>query len=335
MSHVRAKLRIEDLGRLAEAVGRDAALYAPRAGPRGGRAGLRGGRRGRARPARLRQHASARSRAVPAPDARCCSPTSGTQVTRGPRAAGAAGRLRRAALRRAGDGPPGHGLRHPRTRASRTPTSCSGGESAVVVALACSAPAPPASAPPWAGSPAGPGGRRRRSPAGLRGPAAAGGRDGQGPGPPGRARRPARPPPRRRDEAARRRGAAAGSRCCPPRCRRPAGAARRSWSAAFDDPLWEETDAHLHRLRRLHLPVPHLPLLRHRRRDRRLDKGRAHPHLGLLPVPPFTKHASGHNPRENKKERMRQRFMHKFSYTVEKTGTPVCVGCGRCMPPAR
>jgi len=45
----------------------------------------------------------------------------------------------------------------------------------------------------------------------------------------------------------------------------------------------------------------------------------------------FTKHASGHNPRTNKKERLRQRFMHKFSYTVENQGDVFCVGCGRCI----
>ena len=45
----------------------------------------------------------------------------------------------------------------------------------------------------------------------------------------------------------------------------------------------------------------------------------------------FTKHASGHNPRTNKKERLRQRFMHKFSYAVENMGEVLCVGCGRCI----
>lgn len=47
--------------------------------------------------------------------------------------------------------------------------------------------------------------------------------------------------------------------------------------------------------------------------------------------PLFTKHASGHNPRVNKKQRMRQRIMHKFSYTVEKSNAIFCVGCGRCV----
>jgi len=45
----------------------------------------------------------------------------------------------------------------------------------------------------------------------------------------------------------------------------------------------------------------------------------------------FTKHASGHNPRTNKKERLRQRFMHKFSYAVENMNEVLCVGCGRCI----
>jgi ferredoxin len=47
--------------------------------------------------------------------------------------------------------------------------------------------------------------------------------------------------------------------------------------------------------------------------------------------PLFTLHASGHNPRVNKKQRMRQRLMHKFSYTVEKNDAIFCVGCGRCV----
>jgi ferredoxin len=45
----------------------------------------------------------------------------------------------------------------------------------------------------------------------------------------------------------------------------------------------------------------------------------------------FTEHASGHNPRTNKTQRLRQRFMHKFSYTLENTGDIFCVGCGRCI----
>ncbi len=45
----------------------------------------------------------------------------------------------------------------------------------------------------------------------------------------------------------------------------------------------------------------------------------------------FTVHASGHNPRPSQKERTRQRFMHKFSYSVNNYGELFCVGCGRCI----
>jgi sulfhydrogenase subunit beta (sulfur reductase) len=45
----------------------------------------------------------------------------------------------------------------------------------------------------------------------------------------------------------------------------------------------------------------------------------------------FTKHASGHNPRNIQSERRRQRLMHKFNYSVENLGIISCVGCGRCI----
>lgn len=45
----------------------------------------------------------------------------------------------------------------------------------------------------------------------------------------------------------------------------------------------------------------------------------------------FTRHASGHNPRPSNTERMRQRVLHKFLYTVENLGAVFCVGCGRCV----
>ena len=45
----------------------------------------------------------------------------------------------------------------------------------------------------------------------------------------------------------------------------------------------------------------------------------------------FTLHASGHNPRNIQKPRLRQRVMHKFSYTVDRYNQAFCVGCGRCV----
>ncbi len=48
--------------------------------------------------------------------------------------------------------------------------------------------------------------------------------------------------------------------------------------------------------------------------------------------PLFTLHASGHNPRGTKVDRVRQRFMHKLKYYVDKYENGVaCVGCGRCV----
>lgn len=46
----------------------------------------------------------------------------------------------------------------------------------------------------------------------------------------------------------------------------------------------------------------------------------------------FTMHGTGHNPRGTKKDRVRQRFMHKFKYIPMKRGGEIgCVGCGRCV----
>ncbi len=44
----------------------------------------------------------------------------------------------------------------------------------------------------------------------------------------------------------------------------------------------------------------------------------------------FTKHASGHNPRNTQSKRYRQRMSHKFSYYPERFGEILCTGCGRC-----
>jgi ferredoxin len=48
--------------------------------------------------------------------------------------------------------------------------------------------------------------------------------------------------------------------------------------------------------------------------------------------PLFTLHGSGHNPRDQKVQRVRQRFMHKLKYYVDKYNNGVqCSGCGRCV----
>lgn len=45
----------------------------------------------------------------------------------------------------------------------------------------------------------------------------------------------------------------------------------------------------------------------------------------------FTRGANNHQPRPSKKERTRQRFMHKLRYFVDRYGEYGCVGCGRCL----
>ena len=48
--------------------------------------------------------------------------------------------------------------------------------------------------------------------------------------------------------------------------------------------------------------------------------------------PIFSIHASGHNPRGTKLARVRQRFMHKLKYYVDKYEKGIqCTGCGRCV----
>lgn len=45
----------------------------------------------------------------------------------------------------------------------------------------------------------------------------------------------------------------------------------------------------------------------------------------------YTRMAGGHNPRPSKKERLRNRYLHKLSYYNERHGKNLCVGCGRCV----
>lgn len=45
----------------------------------------------------------------------------------------------------------------------------------------------------------------------------------------------------------------------------------------------------------------------------------------------FTRETSGHNPRPKRKQRVRQRIMHKFCYYPRNYDTFGCVGCGRCI----
>lgn len=45
----------------------------------------------------------------------------------------------------------------------------------------------------------------------------------------------------------------------------------------------------------------------------------------------YSQEASGHNPRPTRRERTRQRLMHKYSYWLDHIGKIGCTGCGRCV----
>ncbi|MDI6880139.1 MAG: 4Fe-4S dicluster domain-containing protein [Desulfitobacteriaceae bacterium] len=45
----------------------------------------------------------------------------------------------------------------------------------------------------------------------------------------------------------------------------------------------------------------------------------------------YTRMAGGHNPRPGKRERVRERFMHKLCYFPQRYGKYLCTGCGRCL----
>ncbi len=60
-------------------------------------------------------------------------------------------------------------------------------------------------------------------------------------------------------------------------------------------------------------------------------KGRRIRYWDSCMFPLFTQHASGHNPRGQKIQRVRNRFMHKLKYFPERFGPLSCVGCGRCI----
>jgi ferredoxin len=45
----------------------------------------------------------------------------------------------------------------------------------------------------------------------------------------------------------------------------------------------------------------------------------------------YSQMAGGHNPRPGKKERVRQRFLHKLEFFPERYSKFLCTGCGRCL----
>lgn len=101
-------------------------------------------------------------------------------------------------------------------------------------------------------------------------------------------------------------------------------------SGMFDDPIWEElTDKCMGCGVCTYLcPTCHCFDIQ----DEALnDKGIRVRNWDSCMFPIFTYHGSGHQPRDRRYQRMRQRIMHKFNYYVENFGVVACVGCGRCI----
>ncbi|TET47543.1 4Fe-4S ferredoxin [candidate division TA06 bacterium] len=98
----------------------------------------------------------------------------------------------------------------------------------------------------------------------------------------------------------------------------------------FEDPIWEEiTDKCIGCGVCTYLcPTCHCFDIQDEAVD---DNGKRIRNWDSCMFPIFTYHGSGHQPRDKRHQRMRQRIMHKFNYYVENFGVIACVGCGRCI----
>jgi NAD-dependent dihydropyrimidine dehydrogenase PreA subunit len=109
-------------------------------------------------------------------------------------------------------------------------------------------------------------------------------------------------------------------------------AAGDAWRRLFDDPCWGELAERCLGCRTCtyDCPVCYCFDVRDRRRaDGRVERLRCWDSCqGAL----CFAIAGGHNPRPTQKERLRQRYMHKFLYyPAREGGAALCVGCGRCV----
>ncbi|MBN1409776.1 MAG: 4Fe-4S dicluster domain-containing protein [Spirochaetales bacterium] len=65
--------------------------------------------------------------------------------------------------------------------------------------------------------------------------------------------------------------------------------------------------------------------------EKTLEKGRRVRVWDSCAFPEYTLHASGHNPRPARMNRLRNRVYHKYSYYPDNFDMIACVGCGRCI----
>jgi ferredoxin len=98
----------------------------------------------------------------------------------------------------------------------------------------------------------------------------------------------------------------------------------------FDSPVWKEISASCLGCGACTYlcPTCHCFVLHD---ENRFERGKRIRVQDSCMYPSFTAEASGHNPRMAKGDRVRQRVMHKFRYTMENLGEIFCVGCGRCI----
>lgn len=108
-------------------------------------------------------------------------------------------------------------------------------------------------------------------------------------------------------------------------------AAVRAWIAAhFDDPFWATAGETCLGCAQCAFACPVCHCFDIVDEDDSITEGRRMKNWDACQPAIFTKHASGHNPRDTQARRYRQRVSHKFSYYPERFGEILCTGCGRC-----
>ena len=107
-------------------------------------------------------------------------------------------------------------------------------------------------------------------------------------------------------------------------------AVKKSLDENFDHPFWEEAGAAcLNCAACAYLcPTCHCFDIQE---ERQRDGGQRVRCWDCCQFSMFTRHASGHNPRDKDAQRVRQRLMHKFRYIPDNQNILACVGCGRCI----
>jgi ferredoxin len=107
--------------------------------------------------------------------------------------------------------------------------------------------------------------------------------------------------------------------------------AKKSMTELFNDPIWDEIQFSCINCGTCTFSCPTCWCF-DIQDEVRQDRGDRIRMWDSCMFPLFTLHGSGHNPRNQKLQRVRQRFMHKLKYYQDKYQSgAACVGCGRCV----